>query len=326
MTETGKSRLSSVSMRLAPWIVSVLIFFYIFKKYSPSQLLSSLRYVHFPFFIGYVLAYFLLSWLLDCWSLSKLLNRFGLRVSLSEILPLRMATYLVMILNYGAASGLFALFLKKKRIPVFKSGGLMAFVMMIDFYLTFSLAFTGSFLTDVRLNGVLLNPTVRWLWAAATAVIVTLIILSKLSKREAEHPLIRRLRSFDLLHVFHDAGWKDYATGMLLRSPIHVMVSTSLFFIAMTYGVHLPFFSVISNLPLIILIGVIPITPGGLGTVQLATVELFRDHLTGPIIDQGVPASEILLSMSLLSLLANYTLKAIVGSFFLGRISNSRGA
>ena len=69
-------------------------------------------------------------------------------------------------------------------------------------------------------------------------------------------------------------------------------------------------------MPLIFLIGTIPITPGGLGTTSAATVELLSPHLTGSILSK-VGAKQILFAASLMWVFVNYVLKAILGAVLL---------
>jgi uncharacterized membrane protein YbhN (UPF0104 family) len=81
--------------------------------------------------------------------------------------------------------------------------------------------------------------------------------------------------------------------------------------------VHIPFAKVVTLLPLTVAIGAIPITPSGIGTVQIAAILLFQEHVSGGPVAQGqVSGAEIIFAMSLLFAIAIYCLKLLSGALF----------
>jgi uncharacterized membrane protein YbhN (UPF0104 family) len=82
-----------------------------------------------------------------------------------------------------------------------------------------------------------------------------------------------------------------------------------------TFNATIPFGKIIGNIPVVFLIGTLPITPGGLGTTNAATVELFAPYISSPAISAGlINAGELIFAATLLWMFVNYTMKVIVGT------------
>lgn len=310
-----KKILSGLLKSLFVWCIAAAIFILLFRQYPPRQILQSASFVRTLPFVLYTLGYFFFIWFVDCWSCSRTFTRFGSPTSIRDFIPLRFASYLITVFHYGAAQGLLAYFFKKsKGIPFFKSTGLILFTSILDLYWTICLAFLGSFFSDMPFNSIPIAKIVQTVWGIATIILLTFAVLLKLPLRWR---FFQWICSRDLFYAFRTARFSDYALVMLMRLPIHLAISSSLYFIAQTFGAYLPFSTSIALVPLVILIGTIPITPGGLGTMQLATVELFKDFLRGDALTHHlVSPQELLLAMSLLFAFSNYFLKALTGTLF----------
>jgi uncharacterized protein (TIRG00374 family) len=119
--------------------------------------------------------------------------------------------------------------------------------------------------------------------------------------------------------------WKDHFVLLAYRLPMHLMICSGLYLVALAFGCRIPFLVAVAGFPLILLVGVLPITPGGLGTTQLVTVALFEPYLTLPP-GAAVTPSEMLFAMSLTWLFANYFLKALWGAVSLKLYPHQKGA
>lgn len=296
-----------------PWVVGGGIFYYLFTQYPLARLLSVIPYMHIVTFVSYSTAYFIFMWLADCWSLSCLFSRMGYLTKTRELLALRLASYPVMILNYGVGQGALAYFFKKKKgMPFLRSTSLISFTSLIDVYWIITLAFVGSIFSGFVVDQFNLKKTLWLLWGGATLGMILMMVLPRIIFS------IKRFEWLTSLHIFaafREARFFDYLYAMVLRSPLHLSVGTTLFFIAPTFGVEVSFLKVITYLPIALLIGTIPITPGGLGTFQIAMVAFFKDSIHGPLLSQGVvTASELIFLMTLAFQLFNYLLKIITGT------------
>lgn len=300
--------------------MAVLIFVYLFRKYPPEQVWQSLQFVNLPYFLAFSIFYFIAIWFIDCFGMARLFTRFGYPTKWAELLAVRSATYLFMIFNYGAAQGGLAYFFKKsKQVPFFKSAGLFLFMLTIDLYWVIFMAALGSFFTDLTIAGIYIPYVVRTVALVSTVFLIINMIFWKV---HIPVKLFIWLKERDLFKTFNEASVTDYLIAFLLRLPMHVIIMSGMFIVALTCGAYLPLPKVLAFVPLIILIGVIPITPGGLGATQIATVELFKDVIEIPFLETlPIQTEELLLGISLIWLFANYLLKLFFGLIYFRKVS-----
>lgn len=304
---------------IVPWIIAVGIFFYLFRRYPPSTLVGAAEYLNIPLFCVFALTYFLYMWIIDCWALARIMTRFHIPLRAKELFQVRFASYLIMVVNYGAGQAGLAYFIKRLRhasLP--RVLGTILFVVVIDLYWTINLAFIGSFFARPVVSDIPLFPLISLVWVIATCAILVNIAFWKF---KAKNRFVKWMQEHPASMTFRKAGIVDYGWAMLLRLPLHIALNTALFFVAWTFGVSVPFWKVVSCWPIVLLTGTIPITPGGLGTVQVAMIELFKNSVSGAVLVSGqVRPAELLLAMSLLMVFSNYFLKAVTGSLFLNKV------
>ncbi len=302
--------------RLLPWGIALIIFYYLFKKYPITNLGVALSYVQLPYFLGFSIMYFVIVWWLDCWALSRFFSRVGSITSARELFVPRLASYLVMLVNYAAGQGALAWFFKReKNLPFLKSTSLVSFIVLIDLYWIVSLAFFGSCFSDLSSEKFNFLQSLRILWVITT---IGIILLAFLGKPLMKNRLFNWTSRFHIFSAFRDRNFSDYGYTLSIRFPLHMIINTSFFFFAWTFSVHISFITVLTYLPIIMLLGTIPLTPGGLGVVQLVTVTFFADKISGEVISSGqVSASEMVILISLSAQMINFLLKGITGMFFL---------
>jgi hypothetical protein len=313
---------------IVPWIIASLIFVYLFRIYPPRQVFESLTYVNLWYFSAFAIAYFGFIYLVDAWVMTRVLDRFSYVVKFKDIFLARGFTYLIMILNYPASQAAFAYFLKRRYlIPIFEALGVFFFIMFIDLIWIVSLALVGSFFQDYTVAGADLGHMVRVL-AAGIYIFAFLWLafwrrwIEKIFGGRIHINFIERIRKRRAFHIFERAKITDYLKFGIMRTPIHFTIIISMYVLLKTFDVYIPFTKVLGNVPIVFLVGTLPITPGGLGTTNALMVELLYRHLSGPIFTSGkITPQELLLAATLLWMFANYLLKARTGSFFLKRAS-----
>lgn len=323
--------MKKIALRLkhiVPWIIAALIFVYLFRQYPPDKVFKSLTYVNLWYFSAFAIGYFFFIYVVDAWVMTWVLDRFSYKVRFKDIFLARGVTYLIMILNYPASQAAFAYYLKRRyRTPIFEALGIFLFIVFIDLVWITTLAFAGSFFQDYTIKGVDLGHVVRVF--AVCAYVFTFLWLvfwrrwaEKIFGRSIRIDFIERQRKRRAFHIFEQAKALDYLRVAVMRTPIHLTIIVSMYVVLLTFGVNIPFTKILGNIPLVFFIGTLPITPGGLGTTNAATVELLNRYLTGPIFDAGlITPQELLLAATLLWMFANYMLKAITGTIYLSRVS-----
>jgi uncharacterized membrane protein YbhN (UPF0104 family) len=313
---------------IVPWLVAAGIFAYLFHLYPPSQVWKALKYVNIPAFAAFSLAYFFFIFLVDSWVMTKVITKFSHKVRFKDIFAARGVTYLIMVINYPASQAAFAYYLKRRyNIPIFQALGIFFFIIVIDLLWIITLALAGSLFQDYDIAGVDLGHLVRMV--ALIAYVALFLWLAfwrrwpeRLIGRHIRVPPLEWLRKKKVFHIFDRATVKDYVVTAIQRTPIHFTIIISMYVVLRTFDAYIPFTKILGNIPIVFLIGTLPITPGGLGTTNALMVELLNKYLTGPIFQNGkVTPQEILFTASLLWMFANYLLKVVVGVFFLRKVS-----
>lgn len=322
--------LASKIKHIIPWLIAVLIFYFLFKEYPPGRVWAAAKFVNLWYFVPFAIFYFLAMYIVDCLTLKNVIGRFDKPVALKDVMVGRMATYFIMVVNYPASQGAFAYYLKRKyNFPFFEALSLLLFVIFIDFMWIVTLAFAGSIFQDYAVRGIDLGHIVRlvtggvylflFLWVGFWRGWYDFLFRIKPLKHWLD--VIRDKPTF---RVFKRASLIDYGWVALIRTPIHVLIIISMYVVIHTFGVGIPFVKILGTIPLVFFIGTIPITPGGLGTTNAAMVELLSPSLHGHPIEAGlVSAADLMFAATLVWVFANYFMKAISGIFFFNRVTKS---
>lgn len=303
--------------KVLPWLVALLIFVYLFHEYKPAQLWQAIKHVNPVFFLTVTVTYFIILYVVDCKTISWVLTRFGYPISTREIYPARGVTYLIMNLNYPASQAAFAYYLKRThKIPIFEVLGIFFFVALIDLYILIAVGFVGSFFQEAVIRGVDIGSYTRIVALVAyLGMIVNLIFWRKLK-------IFKWIREKKLFHVFKEAMVKDYLKTAVFRLPIHISIVVFIYLAIRAFNAVIPFTTVLADIPIAFLVGTIPITPGGLGTTNMAMVELMSPQVSSPVIASGlVSAKELMFALTILWMAVNFTLKSLVGFVWLSKVS-----
>jgi len=317
--------------RILPWLIAIAVFAYLFHAYPPRKVWDAIKYVNIPAFFGFSILYFLFLYILDSWSIKHVLCRFSHSVSLRSVLTARGVTYLIMILNYPASQAAFAYYLKKRHnVPIFDALGLFAFIVFIDMMWLLTFSFAGTFLQECQFANLNLSSPIRIM--AIVAYIIAFLWLAfwrrlpdKLFGRKISIPILERIRKRRIFHVFEKAGIIDYIKISIMRCPIYIALTSFMYVVIMAFHAHIDLLHIIANVPIIFLIGSLPLTPGGIGTTNVATVELLHPYVTGAVVSSGgISPKELLFAMTLLWMFANYLWKAVLGAIFLKSLSKEQ--
>ncbi|MFO1519363.1 MAG: lysylphosphatidylglycerol synthase transmembrane domain-containing protein [bacterium] len=320
----------SWAKKILPWLVTAGLFAYLFHQIPPEKVAKALSFIHPILFTVYAIAYFFVIMLIDSYSLSRVLNQFCVPVSFREILPARGVSYLLSLVNYNAGQAGLALYLKRsKNASFFKALGSILFILVIDLYWVVLFAFVGSFFIQLELGKWNVSD---WVQKVGLILFVGLLIhlafwrnwFSKLFRVNIRVRFLDWIRGRHLFQTFHEATVLDYLKIALLRLPMHAVIISSLYIVVTTFQAKIPFFTILTTVPVILLVGVLPITPGGLGTVQAATIQFLKGSIVSPLFSQGqVSPEELLFALALLWMFANYILKALFGALCLKRVQGN---
>ena len=311
-----------------PWLIAAAIFTYLFHLYPPQKVLESLTYVNLWSFSAFAIGYFLLIYIVDAWVMKRVLVDFSYNVSFKDIILARGCTYLIMVINYPASQAAFAYYLKRRyKIPIFEALGVFLFIIFIDLMWIITLALAGSFFQDYTIGSIDLARVVRILSLCAYLFLFVWLMfwrrwLEKIFGRKIRIDFIEKIRQRAVFNIFERASIFDYLRVAVMRIPIHFTIIISVYVLLKTFGVSIPFTKVLGNIPLVFLLGTLPITPGGLGTTNAAMVELLHRYVSGPNFQSGaITPQELLFTATLLWMFTNYMFKIFTGTLLLRHVS-----
>lgn len=307
-----------------PWIFCILIFIFIFSKIPPAEVLTALKLLNIPLFLLFALGYFFTVFIFDCLTLKHFISRFAVPISLRECLLMRGVSYLIMVLNFQLSQVAFAVYLKKyHKTPLPKTLGTLLYINIADVILivTFMLGAL-YFFGDPTQNGKVEILTLK---------IVPLIYVGFLSWiffwKNTDSKLVKILRKIkpinwilthEIFFTFREATLKDYLILLWARIPLVFIFIGSYNLAVISMRGFIEWVPMYIYNSIIMFVGCLPITPAGLGSVQILVMEFFTPLLKSPIVDHGlITAENFLMTSSLIWILSNQVLKIIFGSFCL---------
>ncbi len=305
---------------MIPLAICVLIFVFIFRKIPPAKAWEALQTSNIPLFIFVAVVYFFWVHVFDCLAIKHFISRFSAPISHKESWLVRGVTYIMMIINYHAAQGVFAYYFKKThKAPLSKTLGTMAFISIGDLILILTSALIALGFTNVTYQGFDFR-----LFVLRLAPIIYLGYgLFILFWKNADRPVIRKLARFrlvgwllrhNLFLIFREAKLGDYLLLFVLRIPLIIAVIGGYNLALGTFGFAIPWSKIFLYNPIIMLIATLPITPAGLGTGQFFTIQFFQNHVShSNLLIDPVSAASLLLASSLIWFLANQIIKVIFG-------------
>jgi hypothetical protein len=279
--------------------LTVAIFLIIFWRIPFGAFWQALSRAQLLPFLALMGSFSLCFFLLDTFVLSKLIRWFHGPLPYRELLPVRAVTYLVSIINTQLAQGALALYMHRRfRTPLAQITSTVALMILLEvtnlmlFATVGCLAFPGG----VPLSLLALPLVLAALW----------LLLISLARGNLGI-LSQRLSGSELLSTFRRARLRHCAVVLGLKGAVFFLAllvhSQALVF----FGIDIPLVRLVAFLPVVFLMGALPITVAHLGTSQAAWIFFFSDY---------APAAD-LLAYSLVSHLTFMLANGTFGVLFL---------
>ena len=220
---------------------------------SPADYMARVfRDVRWVPWIGLMVAYSGLYFLIDTLVVSRALTWFIKPIRYRDILPIRASAYIISIFNEQIGKGAMAYYLHRRdQVPGWEVGSVMLFVMFCEVYYLLLWAAVGFFF-----SGASLPPAfglVPWLAAGAVPVLAVWLLYF----RGTLAPGLR-LRDKRIFHAFRQASLPHYALFVLLRSPA-LLAAVVVYTIALNlFGVEASFLSLLGYLPVVFFAAAVP--------------------------------------------------------------------
>ena len=271
------------------WGVATALMGYMLYTIPLEELSQALRRANISYLIGTVFFVDIGCLIADTWATSRIITWFLVPVRFMELLPVRAASYLMAILNYNLGqAGLVYYFHRVKGVPLLAATA-MILMMMGTVVLMLSLMSLGgmAIASDERTRQ--FGLVVASLGAGA---VIYFIIL-----RARPAWLARR----GLFKPLFDVGVLGHLKATLVRVP-HMAVIIIAHVLGMhSFGIEVPLGAGLIFIPMVLLVAALPLTPFGLGTMQVTAIHFFYPYAAAPTVE-AQKAMVFAYSLSLASL------------------------
>jgi hypothetical protein len=290
------------------WSVTLGLLYWVFATVPLARAWQALVAAGPASVLGISAGYFLYTFAADALATWATFGWFCAKLRLRDVIAIRGVTYLLALVNYNVGQGGIVYFVVKKHgVGVARATGTILLTMGVLLVALLLLAAVGSTAAgagDPRLGAM----------QKITAVGLVGFVLYLVLIRVRPPWLTRR----ELLAPLFDAGITGHFKALLVRFPHvagHVLFQWALLRL---FRVEVPFLAAASLLPVVFVVGWIPIAVQGLGTQQVASIALFAKYATGTTADERA-AQVVAFSLTLSALMVCFS--AILGLAFMGTAS-----
>jgi Lysylphosphatidylglycerol synthase TM region len=291
-------------LRVAAWIVTAGLLGWLLWRTPFSQVIAATRAAA-PWTVPVGLLLLVALYFADSFAIWKTFGWFLARLSLTQILIVRGATYLLAAINYSVGQGAIVYFVHRATgAPILRGVATVLLIMGINILALLFLTSAGLVIAPDVPHGLYLIVGVAYVGLALYAI--ALIVRP------------RWLAARPIFDVLLAAGWRGHLRALAVRLP-HIATLIALQTLMLrAFGVHVPLVNAIASLPVVFFVAVLPISVQGIGTTQAAMVFFFARFASG---DQTTREAAVLaeslvtqaLSLGFQSLLGIACLRSRIG-------------
>jgi hypothetical protein len=306
MTEAAPRRPLLVRLRaFMPWLFAALLLGWLFSIVPLNDLARMLQRPPLVPFIALTLVYIGVTLLADSFATWATFRAAlpDVKLRYVDTLELRAASYILAIVHYGAGQGALGWFLHRRHgVEIARVTGAVMLVMGVNVVVVALAAFLG-----VMLGGAPEADALRWVVLALGCGFPAYLAVIAVRPR-----FLTRIR---FVKPLFEAGLKGHLRAAAARIP-HIAWLIAVNFVALRmFDVDIPIGKAIALFPIVFVVGVLPISPSGWGTVQAACIALFTPFAPGTIEDRRAAV----LAYSLTMQFAGLIIQAAIGLVFLRR-------
>jgi len=268
-------RTGSIARRVLPWLVALGAFAYIFATTDIERLLATAASAEWGRFWFAAFGLYLMLFVVDAYGVYWVYRRHHVPgIRFADVLPARGTSYLLGILNYAAGSAAMAFYFKRKfGVGVIEGGASLLLLMLVDL---------GIVISAVIIGGAMLPPewaqwavVIRFVGAAFALGVVAHIVFWR--ARWSWGPL-EAIRNHPSFRGFRDATVVDYLTLIVVRAPVTIMYVLLHVATLSAFHISIPWARMLVYVPIQMFIAVVPISPSGLGTINVVQRYLYTPY------------------------------------------------
>ena len=253
-------------LRVLPWLVTAGLLFLLFRRISFSAVVAGVHNA-----AGWTVPVTLLCvaaiYVADSFAIWKTFGWFLTRMSLSDVLLVRGATYLLAAINYNVGQGAIVYFVHRNKGTTIMRG--VATILLVLGVNVLALLFLTTGVLPVAPG---IPKAVKVLVGIAWAGLALYVALVALRPRWLDRPLFE---------VLLNAGLAGHARALAVRIPHIAALIVFQFALLRGFDIRVPLFDALAMLPVVFLVAVLPISVQGLGTTQTMMVYFFARYAPG---------------------------------------------
>ena len=253
-------------VRVLPWLVTAGLLLLLFMRTSVDQVIGAARSsAGWTLPVG--LACVIAIYICDSFAMWRTFGWFLAKMSFSDVLLVRGATYLLAAINYNVGQGAIVYFVHRTAGTSIMRGAATILLVLGTNVLALLFLATGGLAVA---EGV--PHAAKILVAVAWAGLVLYVVLVAVRPRWLDRPIFQ---------VLLDSGISGHLRALAVRIP-HI-ASLVAFQFAMLHALHVqvPLFDALATLPIVFLVAVLPISVQGLGTTQAVMVFFYARYAPG---------------------------------------------
>jgi hypothetical protein len=257
--------MSRVLRPAATVLLTAAIFALILRRVPFPALAAALRDADYGRFLLLMIpkALFYFAW--DTLVLAVVVGWFHGAVPYRRLLPVRAASYVVGFFNTNLGRGAMAAYLSRQlHAPFLELGSTVIFLVLTEYTQLVVWAMLG-------LLGLRAEVSRSLLVVAAGVAAFWLVVRWLLAPRD-----------WSISRTFRLATPMRYAQIVLLRAPMFFVSLCLHYYAAQAFGIRIPFFTMLTFLPVIFMLAALPVTIAHLGTTQAAWIFFFSQYAPAP--------------------------------------------
>ena len=292
--------LKTALRKWAPWLVTSVIFYFVFQRVPLDKVVDAALHADLRIFLPLLLACFIIQFFWDVFVYTLLFRWFDTPVSYTDMIPVKGASYLLAALNFFVGQGGLAVLMSRwKGLSIKRASSIIFFTIFNDYFLLLAFCLVGAFrLPDVDLNDFFqtgeAGDLVRFViisWACFWIHIGFYRWYLPRTKR------LQKVKKSKLFSSFREAPTARYFKLWAVKSMNFFVGIFAYYFAFPSFGIHIPLLYLFTFIPIVWLIGSIPVTVMGFGTTQAAMIWLVAGFAQGNGSPQEIEASVLAFSL-----------------------------
>jgi hypothetical protein len=247
-------------------LLTILIFVLIFRRVPFERFKEALAGADYATFFSALIPFSVLYFVLDTLVLHYVVRWFHGPIKYTDLLPVRAVDYLISILNHKLSQGAMVVYLSRRlATSVLEIASSIFFLDLLQKTHLVLWATVGMCLVADRVPKVLFGVPI--------VVVASWCVFLLYMKGHLQF-LGRFLKPPDwrLFRTFRIAPLNRYVQVLLLKAPLLIASAAVHTYAIRSFGVDLSFLNLLATLPIIFIVGALPITVAHLGTTQAAWI------------------------------------------------------